>query len=191
MQFFVQPRDILYRLSLYILYTPVREARVGVGRWYGRRWTFTSNEFDLQSLQRRGCSHSAFCSLSWGSRVPQDTCGCDAIRNGRARDYRASRRPLFSPRRTDARLEQRVVQVRLRYPDWSARKLRIVLLREGVNLPRNTIHRILLRHGLVREEDHSSPAVQRFERKQPNELWQMDFKGPKGWPEPVGPLSFA
>lgn len=32
-------------------------------------------------------------------------------------------------------LEQRVVQVRLRYPDWSARKLRIVLLRQGVDLP--------------------------------------------------------
>jgi hypothetical protein len=32
-------------------------------------------------------------------------------------------------------LEQRVVQVRLRYPDWSARKLRIVLLRQGMDLP--------------------------------------------------------
>jgi hypothetical protein len=53
-----------------------------------------------------------------------------------------SRRPLFSPRRTEARSEQRVLQVRLRYPDWGARKLRVVLLREGVNLPRNTIHRI-------------------------------------------------
>jgi hypothetical protein len=30
-----------------------------------------------------------------------------------------SRRPLFSPRRTDARLEQRVLQVRWRYPDWA------------------------------------------------------------------------
>jgi hypothetical protein len=40
-----------------------------------------------------------------------------------------------------------------------ARKLRVVLLREGVNLPRNTIHRILLRQGLIREEDQNSPAV--------------------------------
>ncbi|MGA1986328.1 MAG: DDE-type integrase/transposase/recombinase [Candidatus Sulfotelmatobacter sp.] len=56
-------------------------------------------------------------------------------------------------------------------------------------MPRNTIHRILLRHDLVREEERHSPAVQRFERDQPNQLWQMDFKGPKGWPQPVGPLS--
>ncbi len=32
-------------------------------------------------------------------------------------------------------------------------------------------------------------AKQRFERARPNELWQMDFKGPKGWRRPVGPLS--
>ena len=100
-----------------------------------------------------------------------------------------SRRPHRSPRRTEAALEQQVVQVRLRYPDWGARKLQVVLAREGVELPRNTIHRILLRHDLVREEERRSRAVQRFERGQPNELWQMDFKGPKGWPQAVGPLS--
>lgn len=100
-----------------------------------------------------------------------------------------SRKPHSSPQRTDAWLEDRVSQARCRYPDWGARKLRVVLSREGVELPRSTIHRILLRHGLVREEDQHVPAVQRFERKQPNELWQMDFKGPRGWPQPVGPLS--
>jgi transposase InsO family protein len=100
-----------------------------------------------------------------------------------------SRKPLHSPGRTDATLEQRVLQVRLRYPDWGARKLRVVLSREGVELARNTIHRILLRYDLVKQADQHPPALQRFERQQPNELWQMDFKGPKGWPQPVGPLS--
>lgn len=100
-----------------------------------------------------------------------------------------SRKPRHSPRRTEAALEQRVVQARLRYPDWGARKLKVVLAREGVTLPRNTIHRILLRHELVSAEDRRPPAVQRFERARPNELWQMDFKGPKDWPQPVGPLS--
>jgi len=100
-----------------------------------------------------------------------------------------SRKPHRSPRRTADSLEQCVVEVRLRYPDWGARKLHVVLAREGVVLPRNTIHRILLRHDLIRETDQHPRALQRFERKQPNELWQMDFKGPKGWPQPVGPLS--
>jgi transposase InsO family protein len=100
-----------------------------------------------------------------------------------------SRRPLASPRRTATALEQRVVEVRQRYPDWGARKLREILAREGVDLARNTIHRILLRHGLVKECDQQPPALHRFEREQPNQLWQMDFKGPRGWPQPVGPLS--
>ncbi len=100
-----------------------------------------------------------------------------------------SRRPRLSPRRTATALEQRVIEVRERYPDWGARKLREVLAREGIDLARNTIHRILLRHGLVRECDRHSQAPQRFEREQPNQLWQMDFKGPQGWPQPVGPLS--
>src|SRR5438477_1968502 len=100
-----------------------------------------------------------------------------------------SRKPLASPGRTDAVLEQRVIAVRQRYPDWGARKLRVVLAREGFELARNTIHRILLRHDLVKQVDQHPAALQRFEREQPNELWQMDFKGPKGWPQPVGPLS--
>jgi transposase InsO family protein len=100
-----------------------------------------------------------------------------------------TRKPHHSPRRTGSELEQRVAQLRLRYPDWGARKLQVLLEREGVSLPRNTIHRILLRHDLIRDQDRQPAATQRFERGQPNELWQMDFKGPKGWPQPVGPLS--
>jgi len=56
-------------------------------------------------------------------------------------------------------------------------------------LPRNTIHRILLRRDLIRVANQRSATLQRFERKRPNQLWQMDFKGPKDWPQPVGPLS--
>lgn len=101
-----------------------------------------------------------------------------------------SRKPHRSPWQTGAELERRVVEVRDVYPDWGARKLQVVLGRAGIDLPRTTIHRILLRHGKVRSEERHPLASQRFERGQPNELWQMDFKGPpKGWPQPVGPLS--
>jgi transposase InsO family protein len=100
-----------------------------------------------------------------------------------------SRRPRQSPTRTTAELEQRVVEVRQRYPDWGARKLQILLAREKVELTRSTIHRVLLRHDLVRDHDRHSQATTRFERGAPNELWQMDFKSPKGWNAAVGPLS--
>jgi transposase InsO family protein len=100
-----------------------------------------------------------------------------------------SRRPRQSPTRTAAELEQRVVQMRQRYPDWGARKLQVLLAREKLELTRSTIHRVLLRHDLVRDQDRHSQATSRFERGAPNELWQMDFKSPKGWNAAVGPLS--
>jgi transposase InsO family protein len=100
-----------------------------------------------------------------------------------------SRRPLNSPGQTVREQEEQVVALRLRYPDWGARKLAVVLEREGLKLTRSTVHRVLLRHDLVRDQDRHSQALQRFERERPNELWQMDFKGPKNWPQSTGPLS--
>ena len=100
-----------------------------------------------------------------------------------------SRRPYRSPQKTAANKEERVVELRQRYPDWGARKLRILLREQGVCLGQTTVHRILLRHGLVHEQDRHTLAYERFERAQPNELWQMDFKGGKHWHQTVGPLS--
>jgi transposase InsO family protein len=100
-----------------------------------------------------------------------------------------SRRPRSSPRRTAEGIEQRIVALRAQRPDWGARKLAVLLEREGLTVPPATVHRVLLRQGLVRLEDRRSPATGRFQREQPNQLWQMDFKSPKGWDQPVGPLS--
>src|SRR5271155_419205 len=101
----------------------------------------------------------------------------------------ASRRPHHSPARTAAGLEQRGVELRGQRPGWGARKIRHLLGKEGIELPASTIHRIFLRHQLVRDWDRQPMALRRFERAEPNQLWQMDFKGPKGWDQPVGPLS--
>ena len=87
-----------------------------------------------------------------------------------------SRRPHHSPERTKAEVEQRVMELRQERPDWGARKLQDLLKKDKIELPVITIHRILLRHGLVRAQDRHRPAVKRFERGKPNELWQMDFK---------------
>lgn len=100
-----------------------------------------------------------------------------------------SRRPYHSPERTEAALEKRAVELRRERPDWGARKVQHLLREEGIRLPASTIHRIFLRHELVRDCDRQPIAVKRFERAQPNQLWQMDFKGPKGWNQPLGPLS--
>jgi transposase InsO family protein len=100
-----------------------------------------------------------------------------------------SRRPQRSPKRTLEELEQRVVEARKQYPDWGARKLKVLLERENVELTASTIQRVLARHDLIREQDRHRPALQRFERSAPNELWQMDFKGRRNWNLGIGPLS--
>jgi transposase InsO family protein len=102
-----------------------------------------------------------------------------------------SRRPHHSPTRTAPDMEQRVLEMRQQRPDWGARKLHALLQGEGMVLPAITIHRILLRHNLVRPQDRHRAAVRRFSRGAPNQLWQMDFKGPVGWQAPVGPLSIV
>jgi transposase InsO family protein len=103
-----------------------------------------------------------------------------------------SRRPARSPLRTAVEAASAVVALRQRWPDWGAAKLHHILSDKGADLKcisRSTVHRILVREGLLREQDRHVPALRRFERAVPNELWQMDFKGPKGFTDRPGPLS--
>lgn len=92
-----------------------------------------------------------------------------------------SRRPHGSPWRTPAEVEQHVLGLRRAHPAWGGRKLARRLQDLGhrdVPSP-STITEILRRHGqLRREESLKRGPVQRFERAEPNDLWQMDFKGP-------------
>lgn len=57
------------------------------------------------------------------------------------------------------------------------RKLAVLLARQGVALPPITVHRVLVRHGLVGPEPGQQCAPQHFCRAEPNGLWQLDFKG--------------
>lgn len=91
-----------------------------------------------------------------------------------------SRRPHTSPRRTSADEEARVVALRDQHPAWGGRKLRRRLQDLGETAPAaSTCTAILDRHGrLDPTETAKHTAWQRFERPAPNDLWQMDFKGP-------------
>jgi len=89
-----------------------------------------------------------------------------------------SRRPLHSPGRTEAALETQVLAVRDAHPAWGARKIAHCLARDGIAPPSaSTVHAILRRHGRVLPPARAE-AGQRFEKPAPNQLWQMDFKGP-------------
>lgn len=88
-----------------------------------------------------------------------------------------SRRPLRSPHQTVSELEDRVIGLRKRH-GWGAKKIHVLLRRDAkIDLPVITIHRIISRNGLIVSRKSLSHATKRFEKKEPNELWQMDFKG--------------
>lgn len=91
-----------------------------------------------------------------------------------------SRRPHAHPRQTESALEAAVVAVRLAHPVWGGRKIAHVLARQGgAHVPSpSTITTILRRHGLIDPEASAKHCpCQRFAMAQPNQLWQMDYKG--------------
>lgn len=90
-----------------------------------------------------------------------------------------SRRPITSPLRCDAASESVVLALRDAHPAWGARKLEHRLRVLGHTTPAvSTVHAILVRHGRINAEaSQAARPWQRFEHAQPNDLWQMDFKG--------------
>jgi transposase InsO family protein len=91
-----------------------------------------------------------------------------------------SRRPLESPGKTPAAMEELIVAARLEHPAWGGRKLKRWLEDRGIKeVPSaSTITEILRRHDLLLPPaGPSGKGWERFEREAPNELWQIDYKG--------------
>ena len=137
----------------------------------------------------RGEAMSAVCR-EFGISRPTGYLWLDRFRReGVAGVEERSHRPHRSPGQTAGWIESRIVALRRERPDWGARKLAVLLSREGIAVPVITVHRVLLRQGLVPDVEAHRQATGRFERERPNELWQMDFKGQKGTGAKIGPLS--
>lgn len=91
-----------------------------------------------------------------------------------------SRRPHTSPSRTEGDIEAAILKLREKHPAWGARKLKSRLEKLGYSgLPSpSTITEILRRnHQLDPVECLKHKPFVRFEHENPNDLWQMDFKG--------------
>jgi transposase InsO family protein len=93
-----------------------------------------------------------------------------------------SRRPVGSPGRTRSATEERIVGLRAQLArdglDNGAKSIFYRLCREGmVPVPAvSTIHRVLVRHGLVTAQPQKRPrsSWRSFEYSAPNGCWQMD-----------------
>jgi len=95
------------------------------------------------------------------------------------------RRPRSCPHKTPEPLEREVLSVRDRF-GWGPRKIRHFLLqdaaRRGLHPPElpsvRTLASVLARNARLAAPPPPPPEPQRFERSAPNQLWQVDFKGP-------------
>jgi len=99
---------------------------------------------------------------------------------GEAGLHDQSRRPHRVRCPTPAEIEQRVLVVREEHPSWGGRKIHHRLKNLGMKSPpaASTITEILRRHGKIdAEESEKRGKMKRFEYPEPNDLWQMDFKG--------------
>jgi transposase InsO family protein len=135
----------------------------------------------IEAAMRPAANLSALCRQYAISRKTAYKWLHRARRDGAHGLHNHSRRPQHSPTRTAAEVEARVVQIRTAHPAWGGRKIQRVLQDQGVAaLPApSTITAILRRHGLIAaQETQAHQRLHRFEREAPNQLWQMDFKGP-------------
>jgi transposase InsO family protein len=96
-----------------------------------------------------------------------------------------SRRPMRSPTRTEAAVEELIIAERKAHPRWGPKKLGAILgLKHGMESPpaESTIGAILQRSGLSqrrRRRPGIYPARPRLltEADHPNHVWAVDFKG--------------
>ena len=90
-----------------------------------------------------------------------------------------SKAPNVIANKTPEDIEKRIIEARIMYPGWGAKKIKENLERKGQVLPCvKTINNILLRNGLIeKEESQKHKAFIRFEKECCNEMWQTDFKG--------------
>lgn len=91
-----------------------------------------------------------------------------------------SRRPFHTPNKISQETEQIIVEARRKEPAIGAVKTRQMLITAGWDAAPSvsTFNAVFKRNGLITHEasEAAKPLV-RFEKEQPNEMWQMDFKG--------------
>ena len=130
--------------------------------------------------QAEGANMSELCRRSGISRKTGYKWLGRHAEDGEEGLYDLSKRPRHSPNRTSPQMEQAVVALRLEHPTKGAHVIARMLQDRGYDQApsKSTITAILRRYGLI-EPAESAKRVpyRRFEHAEPNDLWQMDFKG--------------
>lgn len=148
--------------------------------WRERTVKQMREEFAKRVLAREK-SKAALCREYGISRPTGDKWLARFVRGGPMTDR--SRAPKSSPGRTSPEMEAKIVQTRAAYPALGAAKLHKIMENAGyTGLPcPRTFNNILHRYGLIDQEaSRKATPRRRFEKSEPNEMWQGDFKGHVG-----------
>ena len=131
----------------------------------------------ISVLESGKCSFSKACrqfgisrktGYKWFARYRQE--GVEGLNDW-------SRRPHHVRYATDPEVVELLISERKSRPRWGARKLCKRLEMKGVHPPpERTANRILKRAGLVEPKVNTPEEPKRFERPNPNDLWQLDHK---------------
>ena len=95
-----------------------------------------------------------------------------------------SKTPNSSPNKTPKRIEADIIKIRKKYPNWGARKLKVILEERypKKNFPsETTFNAILKRNDLITPKRRRLPKEgkhnPKFDPSEPNEIWSADYKG--------------
>ena len=95
-----------------------------------------------------------------------------------------SKAPHSTPHKTPVKIENAIIKIRKKYPDWGARKLKVLLENKmpAIIIPsETTINAILKRNDLITSKRRRNPKegklYPKFDPSEPNEIWSADYKG--------------
>ena len=144
-------------------------------------WKVRTKETMLQEFVTRALSgkeHKAALCREYGISRPTGDKWIKRYLEGESLED-LSRRPHTNSKQISGEVTEKILALRREYPTLGSRKIAEILKSEGVQAPcAKSIDNILHRNGLITPEaSAAAKPPERFEKAQPNDLWQMDFKG--------------
>ena len=145
--------------------------------WKARSKAMLREEFIKEVLSKKG-TKSELCR-KYGISRPTGDKWIERYLKGESLDDK-SKAPFKTANKISADMEQQIVAYRTNYPAIGAVKIRRMMLDEGCrDLPSaSTFNNVFKRNGLIdKQESMNSTPYQHFEKDEPNDMWQADFKG--------------
>ena len=145
--------------------------------WESKTVEKRRQEFILEAIQKEK-SISELCR-EYGISRPTAYKWLERFHNGESLKDK-SHEAKFKPKKTPIEKEELILDTRAKHPTWGPRKLQRFLLDKGYGeLPAtSTIADILKRNDCITPEaSEAHTPWKRFEKDNPNEMWQMDYKG--------------